>query len=456
MAKKANVTDASMAGDEQLEQAGIVYRAPEDLKPWPTNSRVHDEKQLAVLVASIRKFGFTSVIITNEDGVILAGHGRVEAAKRAGLASIPTRPVVGWSDTQQRAFVLADNKIALLASWDEAILRSEIKILCNEDFSIETTGFSTAEVDIIIDDVAVSESDNLDDLQPEDLAEILVSKLGDVWNLGDHTIICADALVRESYMHLMQGETAQMVITDPPYNVAVNGHVCGNGKIQHDEFQMASGEMDSGQFIDFLGAAFARIEEFTGDGAIVYSFMDWRHQMEILAAAEPIFGPLRQLCVWVKDNGGMGTFYRSQHELVFIFKKGQAKHINNFGLGQHGRYRTNVWKYPGVNTFKGKGHELLKMHPTVKPVSMIADAMRDCSNRKGLILDPFAGSGTVIVAAERAGRRARAMELEPKYVDVAIRRWERITGNPAIHQETGMTFTEMSLNGRPAEEKNDE
>jgi hypothetical protein len=206
---------------------------------------------------------------------------------------------------------------------------------------------------------------------------------------------------------------------------------------------MGSGEMSPAQFTAFLGQALASMAAASQDGSIHFVFMDWRHIAELLAAAAPVFGAPKQLCVWTKDNAGMGTFYRSQHELVFVFKKGNAPHVNNFELGQKGRYRTNVWKCPGVNTFTGKGYELLALHPTVKPTALIADAIRDCSHRKGLVLDPFAGSGTVLVAAERTGRRARAIELDPKYVDVAIQRWQRVTGREAVLAATGQPWDEV-------------
>ncbi len=294
----------------------------------------------------------------------------------------------------------------------------------------------------MFDDVSEPKASNPDDLQPVDQTEAVVSRLDDFWVLGDHRLLCGNALEPESYESLMQESLAQMVITDFPYNVAINGHVCGNGKIKHAEFAMASGEMSQSEFTDFLEKAFTHIHAFAQEGSIVYGFMDWRHTMEIQSAALPLFGLPRQLCVWAKDNAGMGSFYRSQHELVFVFKKGDEPHINNFELGQHGRYRTNVWNYPGVNTFKG--NQLLALHPTVKPVSLIADAIRDCSHRKGIVLDPFAGSGTILIAAERTGRYARAMELDPHYVDVAVMRWQRITGKQAILESTGQTWEQVS------------
>lgn len=427
-----------------LQSSDILYRPISELKPWTGNARTHSEKQIAALMVSINQFGFTTTILINEDDVVLAGHGRLEAAKRIGLTEVPTRTITGLTKSQQRAYVLADNKISEMSGWDKDLLKTEIECLIEEEFTIETTGFSTAEIDVMLDDFAETSSDNPDDLQATDIAvEQIVTKPGDMWRLGDHFLICGNALQMDSYAFIMNGELAQMVITDPPYNVPIDGHVCGSGDVKHDEFAMASGEMTAGEFTDFLGKTFAMIEQFSQDGAIIYSFMDWRHQREILNAAEPIFGKQRQHCVWVKDNAGMGTFYRSQHELVYIFKKGEAPHINNFELGQYGRYRTNVWNYPGVNSFKGKGYELLKLHPTVKPVGMIADAIRDCSDRKGIVLDPFAGSGTILMAAERTGRRARAIELEPKFVDVGIRRWERVTGDMAMHIESGLSFAEL-------------
>lgn len=422
---------------------GIVEKQPGDLKPWPANPRTHSEKQLVKLKASIQKFGFTAPVLVDEAGVILSGHGRVLAARELGLPTIPTRVISGLTQTQKRAYVIADNKLAQLSSWDANLLKSEIEILIQEDFDIETTGFSTAEVDIMLDAGGNPSSDDMDDLKAQDIPEDAISRPGDLWKLGDHALYCGDALNPESYKAVLQDTLAEMAITDAPYNVPIAGHVCGNGKVQHKDFAMASGEMSAPQFTAFLNQAMAQMHTFSQEGSIHFHFMDWRHMREIQDAALPMFGVPRQMCVWVKDNGGMGTFYRSQHELVFVFRKGDKPHINNFELGQHGRYRTNVWNYPGVNTFTGKGYELLAMHPTVKPVSMIADAMRDCSHRKGIVLDPFAGSGTVLIAAERAGRHARAIEIDPQYVDVCVNRWQRITGRLGILASTGQTWEQV-------------
>ncbi len=416
--------------------SGIVERSPAELKPWPNNPRTHSDKQLVKLQSSIRAFGFTNPVLVDEAGVILSGHGRVQAAMAMGLASIPTRVISGLSAAGKRAYVLADNKIALLSSWDHDLLRDEIKLLIDDEYEIEMTGFDTVEIDLLIE-LPLADAE----LQPQDVQEQVVSRLGDLWALGDHRLLCGDALAEASYLTLLGSDKAQMGITDPPYNVRIDGHAGGLGKLKHKEFAMASGEMSPQAFEGFLGQGCKHLCSFSVPGAIHFVFMDWRHQLELLQAAQPVFGAPKQLCVWTKDHGGMGSFYRSQHELVFVFKNGSAAHINNFELGQHGRYRTNVWEYPSINS--GRGRALLALHPTVKPVAMIADAIRDCSHRDGLILDPFAGSGTVLVAAERTGRRARAMELDPQYVDVGIRRWQRGSGKQAVLLATGQTWEQV-------------
>lgn len=421
----------------------IVDRKPADLKPWPNNPRTHSDKQLSKLKASIQKFGFTAPVLIDESGTILSGHGRVAAAQELGLATVPTRVLAGLTQSKKRAYVIADNKIAQLSKWDDARLKSEMEILIRDDFEIEITGFTTAETDLMFDTSDQQTVNDPDDLKPEDVVTEIVSCQGDIWQLGHHRLLCGNSLNSSSFDELLQGDQAQMVITDPPYNVTINGHVCGSGDVKHREFAMASGEMSQNEFATFLTTVFSHLHTCMKDGAIIFSFMDWRHMREIQDATLSIFGPPRQLCVWAKDNGGMGTFYRSQHELVFVFKKGESPHINNFELGQHGRYRTNVWNYPGVNTFNGNGYKLLKLHPTVKPVGLIADAIRDCSHRKGIVLDPFAGSGTILIAAERTGRHARAIEFDPQYVDVAITRWQRVTGKQAVLTSSGHSWEQV-------------
>lgn len=422
--------------------SGLIDRPPSDLKPWPGNPRTHNDKQLAKLKSSIQKFGFTAPVLVDEAGTILSGHGRVQAAIALKVPTIPTRVISGLSEAKKRAYVIADNKLAQLGRWDDTLLKNELELLNAENFDIETTGFSTAEIDVMFDGAEERPGSDPDDLQRDDIAAPDVSRIDDLWLLGNHSLLCGDALNPGSYQKIMKGSLAEMVISDPPCNVPIDAPICRSGKIHHNEFKMASGEMTSGEFTVFLNTAFSLMHAFSQDGAVHYYFMDWRHSMEIQKAAEPLFGLPLQLCVWVKDDGDMGSFYRSQHQLVFVFKKGEASHINNFEPGQHGRYRTNVWAYAGV-TVKAKGYEPPALHRTVKPVSLIADALRDCSHRRGIILDPFAGSGTILIAAERTGRQARAMELDPKYVDVAVMRWQRVTGKQAVLEATGQNWDQI-------------
>ena len=231
-----------------------------------------------------------------------------------------------------------------------------------------------------------------------------------------------------------------MVFTDPPYNVPIDGHVSGLGSVKHREFAMASGEMSETEFTKFLTDVLGNLAKFSADGAIHYVCMDWAHLRELLNAGHAVYDELKNICVWAKTNGGMGSLYRSQHEMVAVFKSGTAPHINNVELGRHGRYRTNVWTYAGMNTFGAERDEALAMHPTVKPVALVEDAVLDCSDRNGVVVDAFLGSGTTLIAAESAGRRCFGLELDPEYVDLIIRRWQKMTGESAVHAESGLSF----------------
>jgi len=331
------------------------------------------------------------------------------------------------------------------AGWDEDLLAIELKYLSSleVDFEVEITGFDTAEIDRIISGLGSGSADE-DEIPVYNNHAPPVSRLGDLWQLGPHRVLCGNALEESAYERLMGGKKAQMGITDPPYNVKIDGHVCGTGRIKHRPFVMGSGEMSETEFTAFLTSAFKQMAAHSEDGSIHFAFMDWRHMAEITAAGRAAFTELKNLCVWAKDNAGLGSFYRSQHELVFVFKNGSAPHINTFGVGETGRYRTNLWTYSGVNTFRRGRLEDLEAHPTVKPVTLIADAIRDCSRRKGIILDPFLGSGTTVIAAERTGRVAYGMELDPCYVDVILRRWLAADGAEPRHAGTGQTFEEAA------------
>jgi DNA modification methylase len=421
----------------------VVWRPIGALKEFPDNPRRHPESQIARLMKSIRRF-WTNPILIDETGTILAGHGRWEAARRLGMTEVPTVTISGLSDSDKRAVVIADNRLPEQAVWDFDLLRVHFQELISLDFDVELTGFSTGEIDLLIDgsqqSVTADPADDLAGLAPEGPA---VSRVGDVWELGRHRLACGDAQRSETYKRLLQDELAEMMVTDPPYNVRIDGHAMGRGKVRHREFAMASGEMSAAAFKAFLNHFIRCAISSSRDSAIHYIFMDWRHLHELLRAALPLYSEWKNLLVWNKSNAGQGSFYRSKHELIAVFKSGTGPHINNFRLGAQGRYRTNVLDYPSVNSLNPARRGDLELHPTTKPVALVADLIRDCSRRNGIILDPFGGSGTTILAAERTGRVARVIELDPLYVDVAIRRWQKITGASARHTETGASFADV-------------
>lgn len=410
-----------------IDKRQIEQIAPDRLKPWARNARTHSKKQIRQIGESIRTFGFTNPVLIDATNIILAGHGRVEAAKLIGMEQVPCVRLEGMTPDQKRAYVLADNKLALNASWDEDLLAEELKGLMSSDlgFDIGVIGFSIPEIDTLVEGLAPEEpGDPEDDWLPDAAEAPMRCRPGDVWQLGPHRLICGSALDPETVRLLMDGERARMVFTDPPYNVRIDGHVGGSGRTKHREFAMASGEMSAAEFTAFLRTSFRNLAAVSLDGAIHYVCIDWRHMAEMLDAGEGVYAELKNLIVWVKDNGGMGTFYRSRHEMIFAFKVGTAPHVNSFELGQHGRYRTNVWQYRGVNTLRAGRMEELALHPTVKPVQMIADAIRDVSGRGEIVLDLFAGSGSTVIAAHKTGRRAYLCELDPVYCDRILRRWE--------------------------------
>ena len=405
----------------------IEYLAAIDLVLNPNNARTHSRKQIRQLANSITEFGFTNPILIDDANLVLAGHGRLAAARQLGMDRVPCLRLASMTPEQKRAYALADNKIALNAGWDEAMLAAELGALLHIDsaFDIGLTGFSIAEVDTLIEGIhPVEAGDPADDLLPDAVTNEFDCRFGDIWELGPHRLICGDALDPQTVALLLDGEKAQMVFTDPPYNVPIDGHVGGLGATKHREFAMGVGEMSRPEFTSFLERSFTNLTSHSVDGSIHFICMDWRHIEEILDAGQAVYAELKNLIVWVKDNGGMGTFYRARHELIFAFKNGTQPHINSFELGQHGRYRTNVWQYRGVNTFKAGRMEELSIHPTAKPVQMIADAIKDVSTRNGIVLDLFGGSGSTLIAAHKTGRRAFLSEYDPIYCSRIIRRWQ--------------------------------
>lgn len=427
----------------------LVERDVASLRPYDRNARTHSRKQIKQIAASIERFGFTNPVLVTDDGQIIAGHGRVEAAKLLGLRAVPTIALSHLSETERRAYVLADNKLALNAGWDREILAIELQGLIDLEFDVELTGFSLAEVDFVLDEAGEADpggEDAAEDQVPA-LAGPAVSRIGDVWELGRHRLVCGDARSLEHMALLMGDDRADIVFTDPPYNVKIDGHVCGLGSVKHREFAMATGEMSEAQFVKFLEDSLGNMAGVMRDGAIAFVCMDWRHMGELLVAGRSVFTELKNLVVWNKTNGGMGAFYRSKHELIFVFKQGTAEHTNSFGLGETGRYRTNVWDYAGISSIGSQRSEELAMHPTVKPVTLIADAIKDCSRRGEIILDAFGGSGSTLIAAEKTGRSARLIEFDPGYCDTIIRRWEKFTGKRASHAVSGRAFEDLADDG---------
>jgi DNA modification methylase len=423
----------------------IQMLPPHALRPYRRNARTHSKGQIKQIAASMKRFGFTNPILVSDDYEIIAGHGRFEAAKLLGLAGVPVVRLSHLSEDERRAYVLADNRLAEKAGWDREILAIELQELIALNFDIDLTGFAMPEIDLILDEAReAGEPAGPEDMHPEMSAGPTVSRTGDLWILGNHRLLCGDARSEDDYARVLDKAKAQFVFTDPPYNVPIDGHVCGLGRIRHRDFAMGCGEMSEEAFTGFLTTVFRNLAAYSCDGSIHQICMDWRHLAEITAAGRAVYAELKNMCVWNKANAGMGSFYRSKHELVFVFKCGTAPHINNFELGQHGRSRSNVWDYAGVNSLRPGRLDELAMHPTVKPVALVADAIKDCSNRNGIVLDPFAGSGTVLIAAERTGRKARALEIDPHYVDVAVSRWQTFTGKTAIHADTGQTFEDVA------------
>lgn len=407
-----------------LRPLAVVYRTPASLTPDPRNARTHPKRQIAQIIASIGAFGFTNPILADEAGVVIAGHGRLRAAKEMGLDQVPVIELAGLSEAQKKALRLADNKIALNAGWDLEILKLELADLALPDIDIDLslTGFSPGEIDVVL-----SEASDPDD---EVIPAVPVAprvQAGDIWQLGEHRVGCGDGRDRAFLARLIgEGEQIACAFLDPPYNVKINGHA--NAKGRHREFAMASGEMSTVEFRSFLAETLGACASVSRDGAVHFICMDWRHMEDVIEATRGLYGELLNICVWNKSNAGMGSLYRSKHEMVFVYRLGTVPHTNNVELGRHGRNRTNVWDYASVNSMRGSRREDLALHPTVKPVAMVADAICDVTRQGERVLDIFLGSGTSLIAAERVGRAFRGLDIDPAYVDLAMTRWSELTG----------------------------
>lgn len=427
----------------------VKYLPISELSPFPQNARTHSNRQLRQIANSIRRFGWTNPVIIDGSRRVIAGHGRVKAAALIGLTEVPTIQIENLTDDELRAYVLADNVIAQKAGWDNATLAIELQYLTSLDIDVTITGFEIAEIDQIIEqaNLPIGEEEESPDVVSEAPA---ITESGDMWFLGKHKVICSNSLHDSTFRTLMGKARASVVFVDPPYNVKIDGHATGNGKTHHREFLMASGTMTEAEYVTFLNDALDLLSRYSMNNSIHYVCEDWRHMGELLSAGRQNYDELANLCIWVKDNGGLGSFYRSQHELIFVFRKGTGPFRNNVFLGKYGRNRTNIWRYPGVSTMSRQSDEnnLFKLHPTIKPVAMVADALLDSSARGEIVLDSFLGSGTTLMAAERVGRICYGVEIDPLYVDVAIRRWQKYTGENALHAATNRSFDEIATAGR--------
>ena len=443
------VRNCTALRERELGQIHYIYI--DEVKAHPDNPRMHPKKQIRQIARSIEAFGFRVPVLIDEQSRLICGHGRVAACRELGIERIPALRVTDLSEAQVRALMIADNRLSETSHWDDRVLGENLKIFSDLDldFDLECIGFDYGDIEQRIiglegDDGCEDEADDVPDLDQVPA----VSQEGDLWVLGDHRLLCADCTKTGSYEQLMGGQKAAMVFSDPPYNLSARqiGQVCS---AEHGDFAMAAGEMTPEAFTGFLGSVMGQLCRVSASGSIHYLFMDWRHAREILDAGSKHYTDLKNLCVWVKDRPGMGSFYRSQHELIFVFKSGDSSHQNNFELGQHGRTRSNVWCYPSARSMTSDGgdpdrDEVLNLHPTIKPVKLIEEAILDCSRRGQIVLDPFMGSGSTLIACEKTQRVCFGMELSPRYVDVAVRRWQAWTGRDAIHQITGQTYARVA------------
>jgi DNA modification methylase len=441
---EVKLNESKAATNAGLVDIQIEYRPVDSLLLDTRNPRQHPQRQINQLADSIQEFGFVMPVVVDGDGHVVVGHGRVLAAKKLRMTRIPIVEIRHLSRAQLKAFRIADNRLAQHSHWDERLLGEnflELKEL-DAEFDLSMTGFTLPEIDLSLQSLHGNPKVEIDD-EFDGTTGHPVCEAGQIWQLGDHRLYCGDATSEAAFDLLMKEECADVVFVDPPYNVPVEGHVSGKGKVRHREFAQGVGELSRDEFTQFLVKACGLLAKHSRDGAIHFVCMDWRHADELLGAGRDVYSELKNIAVWVKSSAGMGSLYRSQHELIFVFKSGSGRHINNVELGKNGRNRTNVWNYDSASVQARKGNNLLALHPTAKPVPLVMDALLDCSRRGGIVLDSFLGSGTTLLAAERTDRICRGIELDPLYVDTAIRRWQNLTGSDAIRCSDGRLFHEI-------------
>ncbi|WP_374612016.1 DNA modification methylase [Sphingorhabdus sp.] len=426
-----------------MTELKIEYLSPGEIKPRHRGWRTHKPELHRTLEHSIRTNGVVEPVLIDSESRVVCGSAVVEAATRLGLNRIPVLRVEHLSDAQLRAYALSSAKMAEMSGFDEDILALELQDLkaLLEGLDFTNLGFATGELDRILGLTDMELDARIDDV-PAARPDYMVSKVSDLWLIGEHRLFNGDALETSSYAKLMDGELAELILSDLPYNLRADT-ISGNGKFKHGDFVQAAGELSRAEFTRFLTRAMRHMRANSEPGSIHMLFMGWQYLLELLRAGSIVYDELKAIVTWVKKQGGQGAFYRSQTEFVGVFKHGTERHRNNIMMGKYGRNRTTAWFYDGMNTPSAERDELLALHPTVKPVELLADAILDCSTKGSIVLDPFAGSGSIIIAAEKVKRRAFAMELDPIYVDVSLRRIANTLGIDAIRASDGAKFSEL-------------
>ena len=430
------------AGDPATGDLTFEYVSIDDLSfPARTLSQVND-RQHRQLMASITEFGFIAPLVISRGNEVIVCEKRLAAARELGLTQVPVVRANTLTPLQIRQYRIADNRLNELREWDADALKAELDeiIVLDPDVNIEALGYEVAEFDVAVQ--VVTEGEDPADIAPELPAEPQ-SRPGDIWEIDGHRLGCGDARDADFLRRLLDGEQPTCVFADPPFNRPVAQHIGGKGRIKHPEFVMASGEMSDAEFqqfqIDWLVQAVAVAQP----GALIYVASDWRAPLATLAAAQTAGLEQVNFCTWELASPRLGSFYRSACEYFPVWKKPGGKSRNNVMLGRSGRHRSNCWHYPGANSF-GAGRATLHLHPTVKPLALVLDILLDCTARGDAILDPFCGSGTTLLAAQRTGRKARVIELDPRYVDVAVRRYQDVFGRAPRLQGSGLTLDELA------------
>lgn len=411
---------------KKISGVNVIYLSPKSLTG--NSIKKFNKEELQITTKVIEKFGFQVPIVIDNNQNVIIGAALLQAAINLKIDKIPTVEVKNLSDEEVKMFTVAINKISTYGELDFENIIVDLKdwlYMPEYEITPEELGFSSIEIDNLLFtcDFENKCETNTNEIIPENITPIV--QPGDLIKLGKHLLYCGDALESLSYKKLLGNNKADIIITDAPYNVKIQGNV--TKQKHHNEFANASGEMTSQEFIEFLQTAFENLADFSEQDSIHYLFMDWKHLWEIQNACKEVYGKLLNICVWNKLKGGMGSFYRSQHEFCLVYQNGTASHKNNIELGKHGRNRTNVWDYTGMNSGNIQAKKLTKLHPTVKPAAMLTDILLDASNYNDIVLDCFGGSGSTLIAAEQCGRKARLIEISPTYCDVIIYRWEEMT-----------------------------